>query len=683
MTAVRALVLSAALVTLPAQAATTFYWGMEANSTTLGSDDKSASDTTATGAGGVSFSGTAAKVGSFGLLTTNQQDYYIFSSTSLCSLTEGTAAGWFNMRTAIASPNGTQMLWRCMDTVGSSSIDMTIGSTDELRISITNNSGGTISLATSACNLAADTWYFFKVSWHIANDDRKVECYNSSGSLIDSASDTSTDLASNAPSAFTDLRWGNSSANTNVTWTDNVFLSDTYDTPFENFKSITSYIPAYSSGPSNGSFTSTTLPFTYTPNQNGTTYAAACTNGQTITTFANLQSGTCSGGAAVGTGTDTSTAAVSDTVTITGLSSGTTYDVYIGHESTIGGQSTISSLADRATTGAGPTFDTSPSVTSQTTSQYTVTYDTASATNFFLAALKKDSATCTCNNIESNSCTGGVAYATEAATNSSDTLSISISGGDPFPVYDLQACAEDGSSNDTNVVEMGDELLDVPSGRQYVVKSGAPGGAEVGLFDGASPAAADGDYMDVSLQSDSFALGAAAHDITVHADTTFIISAAGDTSRQLLTRRFYDVSLAAWSDSSAVELAINDLPPSYVNPDPLLYERNATCSAPLDSLWDDPEGDAITHTITNNPSGSTGISGGETLDCSYDTFGYYGTVVLRAIDPYGELTDETVTIIVGVVLPDVVSWLLDETLWKTANIFAANDEVYLRRAVGQ
>lgn len=348
------------LIPLQAIAAASFYWRGEG--TTLSATDDLSPDTSATGNGGVSISSTAAMVGTNGILTTNAQDYYSFTSTGICSETAGVLAGKIRFTVAVPS-SGDAFIARCMNTGTSSLATISMGSSQEVRLELSSSAGTSSFLATSACNLAVDTEYFIVARWHIANDDRFIACYNASGTLIDSNEDLTTDLAASAPGAFDVLRVGNPSSNANPIHVDNVFAATNYTELFQNFQEINSYQPTYSSGPTDGSPTTTTLPFSYTPDQDGTTYAAACTNGQTVTTFANLKAGTCSGGAAVGTGSDSASAGVSNTVTITGLVTATTYDVFIGHESGIGGQSTLSSLADRTTAGAAaPVFTSGPTV---------------------------------------------------------------------------------------------------------------------------------------------------------------------------------------------------------------------------------------------------------------------------------------------------------------------------------
>jgi hypothetical protein len=340
--------------------------------------------------------------------------------------------------------------------------------------------------------------------------------------------------------------------------------------------------------------------------------------------------------------------------------------------------------------GGAASFGTTPFVSSQSTDSYTVGYNTDNANpgNFFLAALKKDSAACTCDDIEANTCAGEVAYATEAATDAADAITITIPGGDPFPVYDLQACAE-GAGGDSAVVAMNDELLDPPAGRQYVAKSGSPAGAEEGLLDDASPAAADGDYIDAPTHTDSITHGAAAHCLTVNADTTYIVKLTKqadctsdsllDTSSQRLTRRFYDVSVGDWSDASAVLYCVNNQPPIYVGPDiegdiPFLFEKDVALSMDLDSLWSDSEADDLSHNVLNLPTGLS--EDGEDVTGTPTVYGYNPTVTLEVADECTDEADQIVDFVIGFRVPDVLAFLQDERRWQTHSIFVANDDIF-------
>lgn len=616
--------LTLALLAQSAFAASTFFW--RAEGTTLSATDDKTSDTSATGNGGVSISATALKVGSNGVLTTNQQDYYIFDSTSMCSITEGTFAGWIQFKTAIPTSGQTSLL-RCMDTVGASEVSFALAASEEARITLSNNAGSSIHLATSACNFAIDTWYYIVGSFHVANDDRKIACYNSSGTLIDSNTDLTTDLSANAPTTFTALRVGNPGASVNVVWVDNVHLSGTWAEPFENFHSITSFVPTYSAGPTNGSFTDTTLPFTYTPDQNGTTYSAACTNGQTVTTFANLKAGTCSGGAAIGTGTDTSTAAVSDTVTITGLTAGTTYDVYIGHESTLGGQSAMSSLADRATTGGGgsPTFTVGPT-------------ETPIADGFNIAGTITCTGTCTveavacapgdavptANEIEAGQCGGGNA----ALMNASEVWTTAV--GNDFNMtsankpgrFDVYVSGTNGTT-DTSVNSLTDQDRAPRAGFAFIAHTSVSTTGICDLDSSFNPDCATGDVFEYEDDTNEDA----DCNVSFEADGDFILTpvAAGDCdNKRTFNISYEDVSSAtdglftaptAGNFTTDDLVCVNNTAPAALdaNTELVVLVEDAVMNAlDLSGRFTDADGDTLTFTETGVGTIPTGTALGGT-----------------------------------------------------------------------
>ncbi len=342
----------------------TFYWSIDGNSTTLAAQDYSIADTTGTGVGGVSFNATNKKVGSHAINTTNASDYYIFTSTSICNVAEGTLAGWVQFKTAVPS-SGPAVIAHCMNSGDLSLAELSMGSSQELALEIQSSGGTSAFLATSACNMQVDLWYFLIASWNVATDQRKVACYAADGTPINSNS-SSADFSTAAPSSFTDFRVGNPGTSANAMWVDNVFASATYDAPFDQFKSITSYIPTLSAGPTDGTFASDSLQFDFTPtDQPGTLHVALCTNGQTIAAAADVISGTCSGGAALGTASAPALAAVADTITVGSLTAATTYDGYWVYVSDIGGKSTVGSLANKTTAASGvsaPEFTDGPTI---------------------------------------------------------------------------------------------------------------------------------------------------------------------------------------------------------------------------------------------------------------------------------------------------------------------------------
>ena len=405
---------------LPALADSTFFWRTE--SETLTADDKSSGDTTGNFSGGPTISATAMKVGSNGLLLPDSiNDSVIFDSASVINHLEGSVGQWINWRTAYpGSGNDANGLTFVNAAAVTNIIGLRTSGSDEIRFQLrreTASAGVQLFLSSTACNLTFGNWYYIIYRWDIPNDDRAIACYDSTGALIQEVTDLSTDLAATEAIGIDTMRFGTAGSSGNAVWIDTIQISQEFDEPIQNFIFETSFVPTFTSGPTNGSFTNTTLPFTYTSDQFGDVYAAACTNGQTIATFAALKTGTCSGGAAVGTGTDTAAADVGDTVTITGLVAGTTYDVYIGVESQIGGQSAISSLADRATTSASVAMS-STNVTALTDGYTVAGTCTGSGTlNVEAVACALGDAVPTSNEIEAGQCGGGNAALMNANEN--------------------------------------------------------------------------------------------------------------------------------------------------------------------------------------------------------------------------------------------------------------------------
>lgn len=449
--------------------------------------------------------------------------------------------------------------------------------------------------------------------------------------------------------------------------------------------------PTFSAGPTPGSITATTIPFTFTSDTTGTVKGVACPDGQASPSVAQVIAGDCTGDVdAVATISEAVTAAVGDGGTFSGLSASTTYDTHFAIDATTD-SAAISSVANQTTSAAGtPEFDSVMSCSALDEDTYRCTYDAnATADDIFVCVMKKD-ASAPANGAAVEACSGGIGDATEASTGSSDQIDIDVSmtGGAP-PIADIYgALKEDGGAYSAVDSEL-DELLD-PSGigRQYVAKSGSPGGGELGLLDGASPAAADGDYIDAPTHVDSFDIGPAAHALTINANTTFSIAATGDLSQLKFTRRFYDVSEAAWSDNSPVLYCVNNLAPVYVGPGdwegevPYLFERNASISFSLDQVWEDTEQDSMTHNVLNMPVG--GSEDGEDISGAFTTFGYYPTVTLEVLDECTDGDSQVVQFVVGFRIPSF-TWLMDESFWQMENIFAANDpdfNVPLPRIVG-
>lgn len=221
-----------------------FFWRCEG--TTLdGTHDYSAGDTSATATGSAAIATAAVKVGSNGVECVNGTDYYAFDSASIATIDQGSMACWFQYKTAV--PTAGYLIPLTIREQSPAQTDDLIGiqseASQELRLSLRKEGSAIVTLATTAANLAIDTWYFVTASWHLSADKRRIRVYDASGSLIQEVEDTSTDLAGCTPGTVDTIRVGNNSSHTSGVYVDNVFIGDAYadaDT-FYSKRDITSY----------------------------------------------------------------------------------------------------------------------------------------------------------------------------------------------------------------------------------------------------------------------------------------------------------------------------------------------------------------------------------------------------------------------------------------------------------
>ncbi len=340
-----------------------------------------------------------------------------------------------------------------------------------------------------------------------------------------------------------------------------------------------------------------------------------------------------------------------------------------------------------------PTFDSAPSCSALDFNTMRCTADADANAATIKYCVKKKDASAPANGAAVVTCSGGVTSGSVAATGSSQNIDIDITS-DPFPIHDFYFAALNVTLYSSVEDEL-DEVFPAPSGYQYVVRSGSPGAGELDMFDGASPAIVDGDYMAAVTHCDSFANGAAVNALTLDPDGVPIIAAGFDTSRNICLRRFYDISAAAWSNATAQPYCVNNLAPAYLEPSPgedtigtipFLFEKSVALSITLDSLWQDGESDDLSHNVLNLPTGLS--EDGETITGTPTVYGYNPTVTLEATDECLDTVDQVVDFVIGFRVPDVLAFVYPELqwMWKDESIFiVANDDVFhgFKRAVGQ
>lgn len=345
------------LAPFAAQADPTFFWRCEG--TTLdGTDDFTAGDTTAASSGTPAIDSNAERVGTNGCLT-NGVESFRFDTASITNPAEASIG--LSVRFVSAIQNGGKV-FRLRGANDNDTIEILVVNSDELRLNIRNATGGLITLDTTAANITADNYFGVVIRYHCANDDRSISVYNSSDVLIQTVSDTSTDLSANCPADLTQsdgIRLGDT-AGANTIHYDNLIIATTYAEPVEDNLSITSYTayddgspdgPVFTSGPAAGTPTSTTIPTTFTSDTDGTVFGVACPDGD-MGTAAQALAGNCTGDvAAAAVFTEGVVATVADGETFIGLTAATTYDLGFVIDGA-SADSTLATVADIATDAA-------------------------------------------------------------------------------------------------------------------------------------------------------------------------------------------------------------------------------------------------------------------------------------------------------------------------------------------
>lgn len=208
--------------------------------------------------------------------------------------------------------------------------------------------------------------------------------------------------------------------------------------------------PSFSAGPAAGTPTSTTIPTTFTTDQNSTTEGVACADGAAAPDATEIKADQCDGGGAAPSSFDEATVAtVADGHTFTGLSAGTVYDLHF--VATDGdGDSAVSSVADVTTVTtpaytAGPTLGTPGPTTLPFT--FTTNHDTTAT-----GVACTNGQTATCDQVQAGNCSGGAAIATYSeATVATVGDSATFSGLTASTTYDTFHCLVDGDGVDATV----------------------------------------------------------------------------------------------------------------------------------------------------------------------------------------------------------------------------------------
>lgn len=299
-------------------------------------------------------------------------------------------------------------------------------------------------------------------------------------------------------------------------------------------------------------------------------------------------------------------------------------------------------VAFKETFATPPTFDTSPTVSSQTASAYTISYDAdANATNIYVGAYVKDATAPTASQLKAGTNAHGTA--TEATTGSADSIVLTPSDTPKFPLYDVYCCLE-GPGGFSSVVALVDEFLDPPAGYQFEVL------ASVGALSHLNgTVAAAGDIEVIQTTTDQ------GH--TVNIDSAGVVDIDyGGSDRQLILRDLYDVSTGAYDTTIQGTLVINNHAPLPVTtplfPDGVVYEKDvAITNVDYDPLVTDEDGDDPDVSFVSGPTGLSFAA--DSLTGTPTAYQNTGNIV-RWTDLYGDYYEESINFLIGAEAPDVV-----------------------------
>jgi hypothetical protein len=233
-----------------------FFWRCEG--TTLdGTHDFTAGDSTATVQGTVSIDAAAANIGSNGILVGAGNSHYRFDNTDgasqIVNRSEGAIAFWFRITT---NPSGLAPILQARGINANDYIAFQLNNgfaTDtgiarlQYRSTDTGNPG-TVNVIATGTGMSLNTWYFGVIKWDAATGTA-IEVYNSSGTLIQSATSAGAFVAPLDFNLNTGLRIGEAAGISMVGHIDNVFIGSEYEDGdiFVTNRSITSYT-AYDAG---------------------------------------------------------------------------------------------------------------------------------------------------------------------------------------------------------------------------------------------------------------------------------------------------------------------------------------------------------------------------------------------------------------------------------------------------
>lgn len=229
---------------LPAQAANLFFTRCESD-TLDGTHDHSVGDTSATGVNTPTYSSAAAKIGTNGCENTanGAHNEFTVSTDDIIQRDEGSVGLWVQFPTTwitgqlVFVANGASANDNIrIETVGT---DDATGREFLFRHRVAGISNFTVS--TNDVDVQLATWYFVVIRWDEAADDRRLEVYNTSLSLVGTPAQDLTTVFGQQTGAFTLMEFGDTAVHNRDVYIDNVMIDDDYSATLETKGNISSY----------------------------------------------------------------------------------------------------------------------------------------------------------------------------------------------------------------------------------------------------------------------------------------------------------------------------------------------------------------------------------------------------------------------------------------------------------
>lgn len=415
--------------------------------------------------------------------------------------------------------------------------------------------------------------------------------------------------------------------------------------------STSSSAPTFSVSPAVGTRTTSTIPVTATTACTDCNYyGVAVTDGSGAPTCTQIKAGQNSGGTSAykAFGAVAMTTTVQNTGTFSTYTDGTVRDGYFCLNSTGGGDSAVSSIADMYKL---PAFTSGPTFSSCTSTGCTYSLTLDGAGTVYGVACKADLTAATVTQVEAAQCTGAAAATASAnkAVTGADTLT--IGSALDYPIHDFAIVGVYGSQHEAAIHADNARLKSAPTG--YIYDTLASVSATSWCNGISSPAAAATDVNELTSPTDI--LG---QTVTVDGTCDWVFNNSG--ARDRICDRLYDRSVKDWmsvtspsASCSGTRAAIwfNNQPPIFITPiESRAFKTGVAYSLDICALAIDAEGDTLTNAVTTGTL-TTGLAVGGTGNCvvsgtvaNGDENEAGNTVVFTVTDIAGDTATYTVTL---------------------------------------